>query len=113
MELKEIKCWYCGNPIEEIISKHHLFNITDIRKRLYDTFKAPETDAEHIMMHQVISLVKANTPSFPVHLDCHKEIEKKLTIIKNKQEIKITELRKEIDEISKEVEKLKGGEKGK
>ncbi|MCK5625060.1 hypothetical protein KAI04_04410 [Candidatus Pacearchaeota archaeon] len=109
--LKKAKCWYCGKIIENIISKHHLFNHFDIKKKLYETFKIPKTDSEHKLLHETMLLIKSNIPTFPVHLECHKEIEKKLTIIRNNQDNKIIKLQKEIVEIFKEIEELKGGKK--
>lgn len=103
MELKKVRCWHCDKTIEGIISRHHIFNVADIKKKLYDTFKAPETDAEHILMHQLINLIKTNVPSFPVHLECHKEIEKKLANLKAKE----TSIYKKIEEIEKEIKSLR------
>ncbi len=71
-------CWYCGKPIENQISYHHFFNYNDIKFRLYRIFKEPSNDEEHKNMQRMIKIIQKNLPQFPLHPDCHKEIEGKI-----------------------------------
>lgn len=85
----KIFCWYCDKEIKrknngkgfgdgEGMSSHHFFNYTDVKYRLMRLFGEPKTDEEAETRLMMVKMIFDNMAKFPVHIECHKEIEDKL-----------------------------------